>query len=448
MGRRRKERRQGGTEKESRGLWYKIPIWTIVGLLVLFLLTNIVNYCVSLSLRHYMHSFEPVDYSGIDRVEPVMDPDAGYYTFTTDRDLKIMVFTDMHIGAGIMSVKEDRKAVREISQMLRQEKPDLVILDGDNTFAVPGPIYNGGGTLNNRMAGRDVVELFEHMGVYFTTVFGNHDTEVFGYTNRTRLAEMYRNEKFKYCIFEPDYIDKEHLPSVSNQIILVKNTKGEISKCLLMIDSNAYVDDSIRAVINWEYDVIRDGEVDWAVGNIMRLGGPKTVAFFHIPTSEYRMAYEELEANGFKDTENTKYISGVWDEKVDPDTHSRIWHGGIANTDVPLPELDKFFEKLGPDGMHVLEACYCGHDHVNNAAVNYRGVDLCYCYSIDNLAYEGLAHSGLQRGATIITISPDGKRTTEYKNAYNDYGLPTDLEDFEVYTDRLYFKGEAPEGAK
>ena len=444
--RRRRKRRQRG--EKIRGLWYLIPIWTIIVLMGLFLLTNAVNYGVSLKLRHYIRSFDPVDYSGTERIGPEKDPGLGYYTFTADRDFRIMVLTDIHIGAGIMSMKADRKAIREIAAMLQQEKPDLVVLDGDNTFAVPGPVYNGGGTLNNRMAARDVIELFEHMGVYYTTVFGNHDTEVFGYTNRTRLGELYKDEKFRYCIFEPDYTDEEKLPSVSNQIILLRNTKGEISKCLLMIDSNAYVDDSVRAVINWEYDVIRDGETEWAAGSISKLGDPKTVAFFHIPTSEYRIAYEELEANGFKDTENTKYISGVWDELVDEDTHSRIWHGGIANTDVPLADLDSFFERLGPDGLNVLEACYCGHDHVNNAVVNYRGVDLCYCYSIDNLAYEGIAESGLQRGATIVTISPDGSRTTEYKNAYRDYGLPANLGDFKVYTDRLYYKGEAPKGAR
>ena len=93
------------------------------------------------------------------------------------------------------------------------------------------------------------------------------------------------------------------------------------------------------------------------------------MAFFHIPTSEFRIAYEELDANGWKDTENTKYISGVWDELLDGTTGSRIWHGGITK-EGPLADIDRFFETLGPDGMNVLEACYCGHDHVNNAWVN------------------------------------------------------------------------------
>ena len=443
----KKEKKPGVVKRVvKKAKWWSIPLGVAVFVLFLFIFTNAVNFGLNLLMRGYMHSFDPVDYSGVDRVVPELDPETGYYTFTTDRDLRIMVLTDLHIGGGVTSIKKDRKAVKEIIEMLHEEKPDLVILDGDNTFAVPGPIYNGGGTLNNRMAGRCVIELFESQGVYFSTVFGNHDTEVFGYTNRDKLGKMYMKDKFKYCIFDCDYTDDAELPTVTNQIILVKNTKGDISKCLLLIDSNAYVDDSIQAVLDWDYDIIRDGEVEWAAEAIKKLGSPETVAFFHIPTSEFRIAYEDLEANGFKDTEDTKYIRGVWDEKVDETTHSRIWHGGITNTDVPLADIDRFFETLGPDGMNVLEACYCGHDHVNNVWVNYRGVDLCYCYSIDNIAYTDIVNSGLQRGATIVTISPDGKRTTEYKNAYLDYGLTTEPENFEIYTDHYYFEGEAPSG--
>ena len=431
-------------KKKKRGLWWKIPLWIVIVAVVLAGSAMAVNYGVSLHLRHYINSFEPVDYSGVDRVVPELDAETGYYTFTTDRDLKIMMLTDIHLGGGFWSREKDRKTVYEIITMLQKEKPDLVILDGDNTFAVPGPVYNGGGTLNNYMAAHDVIDIFNHEGVYFSTVFGNHDTEVFGYTGRQKLGELYMDDRFEYCIFDQNFTDGGELPSVTNQMILVKSTAGKITKALLLVDSNAYVDDSIQAVLDWNYDIIRDSTVDWAEESLKALGKPETVAFFHIPTSEFRIAYEDLEANGFKDTEDTKYISGVWDELMDETTHSRIWHGGITR-EGPLADIDRFFETIGPDGLNILEACYCGHDHVNNAMVNYKGVDLCYGYSIDNLAYTDINYSGAQRGATIITIAPDGKRTTEYKNAYKDYGVPTD-EFVEVYTDRLFYEGGKPDG--
>lgn len=445
MSRNQDTAKHGAPVKRRRGLWWKIPLRIVIALAAVFIILFAVNFGVSIHLRHYINGFEPVDYTGVDRVVPEIDEETGYYTFTTDRELRIMMLTDIHLGGGFWSYKKDLKTVKEVITMLQKEKPDLVILDGDNTFAVPGPVYNGGGTLNNYMAAHDVIHIFNHEGVYFSTVFGNHDTEVFGYTGRQKLGELYMDDRFEYCIFDQNYTDGGDLPAVTNQIIQVRNTKGELTKALLLVDSNAYVDNSIKAVLDWNYDIIRDSTVDWAAGALTELGKPQTVAFFHIPVSEFRIAYEDLEANGFRDTENTKYISGVWDELVDETTGSRIWHGGITR-EGPLADIDKFFETLGPDGLNILEACYCGHDHVNNVLVNYRGVDLCYGYSVDNLAYDDINQSGLQRGATIITIAPDGTRTTEYKNAYRDYGIPTD-EFVEVYTDRLYYEDEKPEGA-
>ena len=439
-----KKKKEKKEKTKKRGLWWKIPMWIVIVAVFCVVSALAVNLGFSLHLRHYINSFDPVEYNDADRLVPEIDPETGYYTFTTDRELKIMMLTDIHLGGGFWSAEKDRKTVYEIITMLQKEKPDLVILDGDNTFAVPGPIYNGGGTLNNYMAARDVIQIFNHEGVYFSTVFGNHDTEVFDYTGRQKLGELYMKDRFEYCIFDQNYTDGGDLPTVTNQIILVKNTKGETTKALLLVDSNAYVDNSIKAVLDWNYDIIRDGTVDWAAESIKALGNPKTVAVFHIPTSEFRIAYEELDANGWKDTENTKYISGVWDELLDGTTGSRIWHGGITK-EGPLADIDRFFETLGPDGMNVLEACYCGHDHVNNAWVNYKGVDLLYGYSIDNLAYTEIDNSGLQRGATIITIAADGTRTTKYKNAYFDYGVSKDkFED--VYTDHLYFEGSKPDG--
>ena len=51
-------------KKKKRGLWWKIPLWIIIVAVVLAGSAMLVNYGVSLHLRHYISSFEPVDYSG------------------------------------------------------------------------------------------------------------------------------------------------------------------------------------------------------------------------------------------------------------------------------------------------------------------------------------------------------------------------------------------------
>ncbi|MBR2070285.1 MAG: metallophosphoesterase [Clostridia bacterium] len=438
---------------------WQVAVAIVLLIAIIALLIAIANIIAFNSLLNYINTFDSVDYSGTERVIPVMDKETGYYTFTTDKDFKVMVLTDIHLGGGSWNAKKDKKAVYEVMTMLQNEKPDFVILDGDNVFAVPGPIYNGGGTLNNKMASKGVLEMFEKAGVYFSVVFGNHDTEVFDYTPRDKLGELYMSSEYKYCIFNQDFTDSDHkMPSITNQFIVVRNGEGKISKLLMLMDSNAYVDNSLAAVLNWDYDTIHDAQVLWAKDVIETLSKKeglndgeylKTLAFFHIPIGEYETAYRELYANNFEDTENSKYLYGVWgeepseEEETDPNKeHGRIWYGGITKDCLP-EDADILFETLGPDGINSIEGCFVGHDHVNNAVVNYKGVNLSYGYSVDNIAYTDIHLSGTQRGCTVITISPDGKWTQEHKNAYKDLGVDKD-KFVNVYLDRYYYENTVP----
>lgn len=50
---------------------------------------------------------------------------------------------------------------------------------------------------------------------------------------------------------------------------------------------------------------------------------------------------------------------------------------------------------------------FCGHDHLNNVSLTYKGVRLTYGLSIDYLAYPGIDKLDAQRGGTLITIYND-----------------------------------------
>ncbi len=417
-------------------------------LAAVYLIFFVVNVLCNVFLRNYIRSFEPVDYTGEDRSVPVKED--GFYTFVTDEDLEVMYFTDIHIGGGFWTYKKDKKAIFEVMSMLQKEKPDLVILGGDNVYAVPGIGYGGGFTFNNKMVAKTVVTLFNHAGVYFSTVLGNHDTEAFDYSKRQSVGELYMSDQFEYSIFEEMFtdLDATTIPSVSNQFILVKNSAGHITKVILLIDSNDYVDTSLSASINQRYDVIHDAQVEWAAGVIKELsrkeGLPegeylKTLLFLHIPVGEYKVALDELieeipdnGAGGRRYVkrepagENTEFVTGWWDD-------DKIYYGGLNNGIEPADE-DCLFEVLCDD-MHSVEAMFCGHDHLNNVSVKYKGVLLAYNYSIDNSAYKGINRAGLQRGASVITIRPDGSFEHVYKNTYLDYGIPTD-KFYDVYLDR------------
>ena len=142
----RREDKHGSVEKpkkKRRGLWWKIPMWIIIVAAGIFVLTNLVNTLVSVAMRHYIYSFEPVDYSGVDRVVPEKDPETGYYMVTTDRDLKIMMLTDIHIGGGFWTYKNDRKTVAEVVNRVVDQEGRFrrkSLISSYSTATTPSPL--------------------------------------------------------------------------------------------------------------------------------------------------------------------------------------------------------------------------------------------------------------------------------------------------------------------
>jgi len=419
--------------------WVKIVLIILGSFAVLYGVIFLINVLVNISLRNYIKTFAPVEYSE-NRIVPYMDNDTGYMTITTDEELKVMHLTDIHIGGGFLSYKNDKKTIYELITMLQKEKPDVVVMGGDNTYCILHVGFNGGLTFNNKMVAKTLLSVFDNEQVYFTTVFGNHDSEAMDYYSRQDIGDLYMSGYTDYCFFNQDYTDTDAktVPSVTNQIVVVKGTDGKIRKLLLLIDSNAYVDTSFISTVKGSYDVIHDAQIEWAKEAIADLskaeGMPdgeylKTICFMHIPVGEYRVALDEL-ITEVSDSEgnivayvqnessmNTEFVDGHWDES--------ICYGGRYNPGTPENQ-DNFFEEMC-EKIDCVEAIFCGHDHVNNGVVKYKGVMLAYGYSVDNEAYgDKIMNSGLQRGATVITIEPDGTFTQVHKNAYTDYGCETD----------------------
>ena len=77
-----------------------------------------------------------------------------------------------------------------------------------------------------------------------------------------------------------------------------------------------------------------------------------------------------------------------------------------------------FFDKALALGS--TQGMFCGHDHLNNFSINYKGIRLSYGYSIDYLAYSGIMKFGLQRGCTVIHVLPDGSFDCHLENYYQD----------------------------
>ncbi|MBR2929922.1 MAG: metallophosphoesterase [Clostridia bacterium] len=386
----------------------------ILAIALIFLGLFIANEINKAAILEYIEGFDSVEYS--DQLEPMLDEFGNYY-FTTDREFKVLHLTDVHLTGGVFFSGGDKKALNAVAAMVKAEKPDLVVTTGDISFAVPWT-----GTLNNAYAHGYFAALMEKLGVYWTVTFGNHDSEGYNYHGRSAVAKMYEDESLEHCLFSsgPDDVFGE-----CNHVITVRNSDGYVTKSLVMIDTNAYMEGDPLGIL-WDYDNIHEDQIEWYRSVIEQYNeynvrlyvedngegstvpdGIKTVKslmFMHIPLFEVREAYQEYVNNGRADTDDVKYLGGN-----DGETDEVVYCS---------EQPEEMFETILELGS--TEALFYGHDHLNNFRLEYKGVVLSYGYSIDYSAYFGIDGKGYQRGCAVIGIDGDGTVNIVHENYYQD----------------------------
>lgn len=359
------------------------------------------------------HSFSEVDAKEL-RFENVS---AGVWNIYSDTELKVLQLTDTHFGGGWLSVKKDSMALNATAAMIAAEKPDFVIVTGDVAYPVPFQ----SGTFNNKSGAKLFAELMETLGVYWTVSYGNHDTEAYSYYGRDDITEFY--EQYPHCLMRKG---AENVDGYGNQVFNIVNSDGIITRSLFTVDSHSYVDNDYFGIM-WKYDNIHENQIEWysetvkanQTHNMMKLYSssdsefskrnptamnPKSSVFLHVPLMEYKDAWNEYVENGYADTENVQYNYGKAGES------GQVVYPGLYE--------DDFFETM--QELHSTDSVFCGHDHLNNFSVNYKGIDLTYSYSVDYLAYVGIYKLGAQRGCTVINIAEDGTIDYSAQNYYQD----------------------------
>ena len=391
-------------EKKGGKTVLKVLCIILAVIIALGLIGFVMNRISVKSNRDFVkNSIKQVEYDA----QLVPELEDGVWTFTADREVKVLQLTDIHIGGGFMSIKKDNMALNAVEAMVTAEKPDLVVVTGDITYPVPFQ----SGTFDNKLSARTFAELMEKLGVYWCFAFGNHDTEAYSLYTREDIAEVYEDStKYPHCLFQSG---PEDVDGTGNYIINFKNTAGKITRTLFMLDSHSYTDNDWFGVL-WKYDCFHKNQVEWYENKLSELteknGGetPKSLMFYHIPLLETKEAYDEWAQAGFKDTANVRYISGNAGE------HKTVVYSSTHNEGM----FDAILAGGSTDGL------FFGHDHLNTFAIEYKGVKMVYDYSIDYLAYVGIAKYGLQRGCTVITISPDGSYDFAMENYYQDKYKP------------------------
>lgn len=205
------------------------------------------------------------------------------FELTFHDGFKIMQLADIQAK----NTKKMDKAFQEIDGLVEREKPNLIILTGDN--------------LGVAKKSKVLPSLIKHMEKYkipWAPVFGNHDGE--GDISKDEIAKAFISAK--HCIF---YKGEKGVDGVGNYVINLVDKSDKIAYSLFLIDSNMYdandrkeeyVGADGKKKMKRSYDCIHENQIAWyerAVGRIESMNGGDPVpslAFFHIPLFEFEEA--------------------------------------------------------------------------------------------------------------------------------------------------------------
>ena len=271
--------------------------------------------------------------------------------FGSDGKFSIMHITDTHL--------EDYNvddSVWLIAKACDKEKPDLVVVTGDN-------VLNCDDASKTKSYIDKLMSVFEQRGIPTAITFGNHDSEV-GAMSREALMAYYNTYS---CSVSVD--DGEALSGCGTYNLPIMSSDGSKVKFNVWVfDSNDYDDEG-------HYGYVKADQVEWYKAKSDELtaanGGEvvHSIAFQHIIVAD---VYEALKKTDRKRLYSYSHMYNK-DEyyMFDPD---RVNHGTLTETPCSGYYNDGQFSAMVEKG-DVL-GIFTGHDHSNAFGVEYKGIEI------------------------------------------------------------------------
>ena len=289
---------------------------------------------------------------------------------------RVLLFTDQHLDG---NNKTSFNTVDYMVRAIAQEKPDLVLVGGDN-------VTSG----MNKKRSHQFAEIFEKLGVYWGGVLGNHEGDNKYSISRTEMVDIFSS--YDHCVMRrgPENIDGD-----CNYVIRLTGEDGSLQEAIFCIDTFDEIDDGIRAtheiIEGKSYDGAHENQVAWYEETASKmkaeLGDFRSLMLLHIPLPAYDRALE-----------SGRVLYGQKNEGV----CSTAYENGL-------------FEAIKRVG--VTQAVFCGHDHVNNFGAEYEGVLLSYIETSGYGSYgfhkKGLPEEEWLQGYTRLDVLPDGTFSQE-----------------------------------
>lgn len=285
--------------------------------------------------------------------------------FGADGKFSIMHVTDTHLENTNVDA-----SVWAIGEACDAEKPDLVVITGDN-------VQNCNDPAETKILIDKLMGVFETRNIPVAVTFGNHDSEV-GAMSREELMAYYNSFE---CSVSVD--DGEALSGCGTYNLPVYASNGDSVKFNIWVfDSGDYDSDG-------NYGCVQADQIEWYKNEAKALkeaNGGETVyslAFQHIIVPEIYDVLEKTDKKGLFTFEH-RYNDGEY-YRFDPEQEN---HGILTET--PCCGYLNFgqFDAMVETG-DVL-AVFSGHEHMNGFSVRNQGIDIVNSVST---RYNGDAYS-------------------------------------------------------
>ncbi|MBY6036636.1 metallophosphoesterase [Fictibacillus nanhaiensis] len=313
------------------------------------------------------------------------DEEEKVLRFHPDGTFKVVQFNDTQDDERI-----DRRTIELMENVLDAEKPDFVVLNGDN-------ITGGCDTaLEMKQAMNNIAQPMEKRGIKWAVTFGNHDEDstVKSGIDEESMLKFYRS--YKHNVNGKGAKD---ITGTGNMNLLIWDDKAKKAAFnLWLLDSGRYAPKTIagqdfEGYPTWDW--LRFDQVSWYNETSKKMEkrfGYKvpSLMFIHIPLWEHRYmwfasAERQTEADHARAVEKHQITGERNEEECPGPINSGLFSAMLQRGDV--------------------KGVFCGHDHINTYAGNYYGIMLGYGGSAGFGTY-GLpgADKNKLRGARVFNL--------------------------------------------
>ena len=321
---------------------------------------------------------------------------------------KILQVSDMHLSTGLGTCRDvemtatssphcdaDPRTIEFVSKILDSEKPNLVVLSGDQV--------NGETAPDAQSAIFKFASIFIDRKIPYACIFGNHDDE--GSLSRQSMISLLKSLPFS--LSEPGL---STIDGVGNYALEVLSKSEHSALTIYLLDTHGYSPDETHFK---GYDWIKKSQIDWLTSTAANKKTQPShkdysrkrfnMAFIHIPLPEYR--------------------------NID----HRIVGSGTALEAPTAPGFNSGFkDALITSGIFAVS---CGHDHANDYCTlehhsepskknGQESIDgklwMCYAGGSGFGGYGG--YGGYKRRVRVWDFDFDGSRVKTWKRVEGEVG--------------------------